>query len=109
MSWIRLFVGRFSGDNHWPHLSDYRGRVDFDKSEAATVRPEGRCQNQRIACVILGTCQRKAVAKAVNLLRIDGKYGKAVVEESFDESTHEVSIAIATISGSHAVIRIRRS
>src|SRR4051794_413961 len=25
MSWIRLFVGRFSGDNHWPHLSDYRG------------------------------------------------------------------------------------
>src|SRR4051794_28353682 len=25
MSWIRPLVGRFSGDNHWPHLSDYRG------------------------------------------------------------------------------------
>src|SRR3954453_22038356 len=21
----QTFVGRFSGDNHWPHLSDYRG------------------------------------------------------------------------------------
>src|SRR4051812_15453310 len=28
MSWIRPFVGRFSGDNHWPHLSDHRGKVD---------------------------------------------------------------------------------
>src|SRR4051812_23794674 len=25
MSWIRPLLGRFSGDNHWPHLSDYRG------------------------------------------------------------------------------------
>src|SRR3954452_16819778 len=22
----QTFVGRFSSDNHWPHLSDYRGR-----------------------------------------------------------------------------------
>src|SRR3954464_14693062 len=27
MSWIRPFVGRFSGDNHWPHLSDHRGLI----------------------------------------------------------------------------------
>ena len=39
----------------------------------------GRRQNQRIACVVLGTCHSKAVAKAINLLRIDGKYGKTMV------------------------------
>jgi transposase len=25
MSWISSSVGRFSGDNHWPVLGDYRG------------------------------------------------------------------------------------
>src|SRR5437763_15475026 len=24
----QTFVGRFSSDNHWPHLSDYRGFVN---------------------------------------------------------------------------------
>src|SRR4051812_11776887 len=33
MSWIRLFVGRFSGDNHWPLLSDYRGLYRVAKQQ----------------------------------------------------------------------------
>src|SRR4051794_9011801 len=39
MSWIRLFVGRFSGDNHWPHLSDYRGRWFDWRSALLIVKP----------------------------------------------------------------------
>jgi hypothetical protein len=46
-------------------------RVDFDKSEAATVCPEGRCQNQRISRVILGTCDGETVAEAIHLFGIN--------------------------------------
>src|SRR5437763_14589439 len=35
----QTFVGRFSSDNHWPHLSDYRGHI-------ARYRPESSASSR---------------------------------------------------------------
>src|SRR4051795_11078923 len=38
----QTFVGRFSSDNHWPHLSDYRGSRISPHSERAEAKLQPR-------------------------------------------------------------------
>src|SRR5947199_3282698 len=42
----QTFVGRFSSDNHWPHLSDYRGPGEV--VEAVPIVVSGNPKQSRI-------------------------------------------------------------
>jgi hypothetical protein len=58
MSWIRLFVGRFSGDNHWPHLSDYRGLRRDERVSFALVKTKPSKEEAHPIELVLMTGER---------------------------------------------------
>ncbi len=49
-----------------------------------TVGPQGVAQHKSVAAVVLGAGHGEAVAKAVELLGIDGKGGEAVLVQAID-------------------------
>jgi len=49
------------------------------------VGAQGIGQYEGVAAVILGTGRRVAIAKAVQLLWVDGEYGETMFEESFHD------------------------
>ena len=59
--------------------------IELDQVEAVHIGAQRVSQNVRIAAVVLGSSRRIAVAEPVQLLGVDGKHGKTVLQKCFHD------------------------
>src|SRR4051794_39394041 len=84
----QTFVGRFSSDNHWPHLSDYRGCVAKALLHSKVYFNTGGKGEIRKAPISLQDLRRRLYikAKAEPTWRFWGLYVHVCKQETLRES-----------------------